>query len=109
MQPTPWPPPHLQARRSGSYIKPCAHTATSGALGREEQLQELFARHAALLEVRMVRDHFSGAPRGFAFAHFHTVGDAANALSLLQVGPGARSPACGVPSHDVMSPCDAAK
>ena len=56
----------------------------------------------------MVRDHFSGAPRGFAFAHFHTVGDAANALSLLQVSPGAGSPTCGVYSHDATVLCDAA-
>ena len=48
-------------------------------------MQELFAQAGSLLEVRMVRDHFSGAPRGFAFAHFHTVGDAAQALSALQV------------------------
>ena len=57
--------------------------------GREEQLQEVFAQQGALLEVRMVRDHFTGAPRGFAFAHFHTVSDAAKALAALQVGSSA--------------------
>ena len=50
-------------------------------------MQELCAQAGSLLEVRMVRDHFSGAPRGFAFAHFHTVGDAAQALAALQVPP----------------------
>lgn len=34
----------------------------------------------------MVRDKFTGAPRGFAFVHFQSVADSARALQNLQVG-----------------------
>lgn len=54
---------------------------------RDEQLQAVCAQHGSLLEIRMVRDKFTGAPRGFAFAHFATIADAARALSGLQVRP----------------------
>ena len=33
----------------------------------------------------MVRDRFTSAPRGFAFAHFASVADAARAMTALQV------------------------
>ena len=50
----------------------------------EGQLSELFSHHGAVREVRMVRDKFTGAPRGFAFVHFNTVAEAAHALQHLQ-------------------------
>lgn len=40
---------------------------------------------AAVKEIRMVRDKYTAAPRGFAFVHFYTVPDAAKALHALQV------------------------
>ena len=55
------------------------------AASREEQVQAACQQHGALLEVRMVRDKFTGAPRGFAFAHFASIADAARAMTALQV------------------------
>lgn len=40
----------------------------------------------AVKEIRLVRDKYTGSPRGFAFVHFYTVADAAKALNALQVG-----------------------
>lgn len=51
---------------------------------REQQISELFSREGVLREVRMVRDKFTGAPRGFAFVHFQSVADSARALQNLQ-------------------------
>ena len=39
----------------------------------------------AVKEVRLIRDKFTGQPRGFCFMEFHSVADAARALQLLQV------------------------
>ena len=38
----------------------------------------------ALRDVRLVRDRFTGAPRGFCFAEYASVADAARALGGLQ-------------------------
>ena len=40
-----------------------------------------------LLEVRLPREKFSGAPRGFAFVHCASIADAGHALQLLQGAP----------------------
>lgn len=44
------------------------------------------AQHSAVKDIRLVLDRFTGAPRGFAFVHFHTVADASRVLHALQVG-----------------------
>lgn len=52
----------------------------------EEGLRYLFTALVPVLDVRLVRDKFTGAPRGFAFVEFGSVPDAARALNALQVG-----------------------
>ena len=42
-------------------------------------------QHASVKDIRLVLDKFTGAPRGFAFVHFHTVADASRVLHALQV------------------------
>ncbi|WOL19928.1 SUPPRESSOR OF ABI3-5 isoform X4 [Canna indica] len=39
-----------------------------------------FAKHAAIKDLRLVRDKFTHVSRGFAFVHFHSVEDATKAL-----------------------------
>lgn len=46
----------------------------------EEVLHAFFASVAAVVEVRIARDKFSAAPRGFAFVEFHSVADATRVL-----------------------------
>jgi RNA recognition motif-containing protein len=48
-------------------------------------LHGIIAQHVAVKDIRLVRDKFTGAPRGFCFVQFHSVADAAKALQLLQV------------------------
>ncbi len=43
------------------------------------------AQHSSVKDIRLVLDKFTGAPRGFAFVHFHTVADASRVLHALQV------------------------
>mmetsp|Transcript_13988 Transcript_13988/g.35229 ORF Transcript_13988/g.35229 Transcript_13988/m.35229 type:complete len:305 (-) Transcript_13988:261-1175(-) len=50
----------------------------------EEQLEYLFKPLVPIKEVRLVLDKFTGAPRGFAFVHFHSIADATRALQQLQ-------------------------
>ena len=57
--------------------KPCSD--------REDRLHGLVAHAVAVKEVRLIRDKFTGQPRGFCFMEFHSVADAARALQLLQV------------------------
>jgi RNA recognition motif-containing protein len=38
----------------------------------QEQLQDLFAAHGAVQEVDVIKDKFSGRPRGFAFVTMET-------------------------------------
>lgn len=45
------------------------------------------AQHSPVKDIRLVLDRFTGAPRGFAFVHFHSVADASRVLHALQVGP----------------------
>lgn len=40
---------------------------------------------ALVKDVVIVSDRQTGAPRGFAFVHFHSVADASKALHALQV------------------------
>ncbi|XP_039048991.1 SUPPRESSOR OF ABI3-5-like isoform X4 [Hibiscus syriacus] len=46
----------------------------------EEMLRYEFSKHAPIKDLRLVRDKFTHVSRGFAFVHFHTVGDATKAL-----------------------------
>ena len=55
------------------------------AVTRAETLQSLVAHVVAVKDVRLIRDKFTGQPRGFGFMEFHSVQDAARALQLLQV------------------------
>lgn len=41
-----------------------------------------------VLDVRLVRDKFTGAPRGFAFVELSSVTDSTRALNQLQVRDG---------------------
>ena len=45
----------------------------------------MVAHMVAVKDVRLIRDKFTGQPRGFGFMEFHSVQDAARALQLLQV------------------------
>jgi RNA recognition motif-containing protein len=38
----------------------------------QEQLQDLFAAHGTVVEVDVIKDKFSGRPRGFAFVSMET-------------------------------------
>jgi RNA recognition motif-containing protein len=38
----------------------------------QEQLQDLFAAHGTVAEVDVIKDKFSGRPRGFAFVSMET-------------------------------------
>ncbi|KAJ7296444.1 hypothetical protein O6H91_22G061300 [Diphasiastrum complanatum] len=46
----------------------------------EESLHFEFSKHAAIKDLRLVRDKFTHVSRGFAFVHFHSVEDATKAL-----------------------------
>lgn len=52
---------------------------------RPEKLESMVAHVVAVKDVRLIRDKFTGQPRGFGFMEFHSVQDAARALQLLQV------------------------
>ncbi|WOK98340.1 SUPPRESSOR OF ABI3-5 isoform X1 [Canna indica] len=47
----------------------------------EEMLRYEFAKHAAIKDLRLVRDKFTHVSRGFAFVHFRSVEDATKALA----------------------------
>ena len=51
----------------------------------ERSLHIALAQHAPVKDIRLVLDRFTGAPRGFAFVHFHSVADASRVLHALQV------------------------
>ena len=70
-----------------AVFKPCH--GTSRGVCREEMLHALVAHAVAVKEVRLIRDKFTGQPRGFCFMEFHSISDAAIALQLLQVLPAA--------------------
>ncbi|XP_071705449.1 SUPPRESSOR OF ABI3-5-like isoform X2 [Rutidosis leptorrhynchoides] len=46
----------------------------------EEMIRYEFSKHAAIKDLRLVRDKFTHVSRGFAFLHFHSVEDATKAL-----------------------------
>ncbi|XP_039002954.1 SUPPRESSOR OF ABI3-5-like isoform X2 [Hibiscus syriacus] len=46
----------------------------------EEMLRYEFSKYAPIKDIRLVRDKFTQVSRGFAFVHFHSVGDATKAL-----------------------------
>ncbi|KAK9017908.1 hypothetical protein V6N11_000905 [Hibiscus sabdariffa] len=46
----------------------------------EEMLRYEFSKYAPIKDLRLVRDKFTHVSKGFAFVHFHLVGDATKAL-----------------------------
>ncbi|XP_065850651.1 SUPPRESSOR OF ABI3-5 isoform X2 [Euphorbia lathyris] len=46
----------------------------------EDMIRYEFSKHAAIKDLRLVRDKFTHVSRGFAFVHFHSVEDATKAL-----------------------------
>ncbi|XP_057545373.1 SUPPRESSOR OF ABI3-5 isoform X2 [Amaranthus tricolor] len=46
----------------------------------EEMIRYEFSKHAAIKDLRLVRDKFTHVSRGFAFVHFYSVEDATKAL-----------------------------
>lgn len=57
-------------------------------LFREDVLHSRIAQHVPVREIRLVRDKYTGEPRGFCFVQFHSVAHAGRALQLLQVSIG---------------------
>ncbi len=49
----------------------------------QNQLQELFGAHGTVLEVDLIRDKFSGRPRGFGFVTMETKEGAEAAVKAL--------------------------
>jgi RNA recognition motif-containing protein len=49
----------------------------------QEQLQDLFAAHGTVTEVDVIKDKFSGRPRGFAFVSMETKEAADAAIQAL--------------------------
>lgn len=61
-------------------------TVYVGNVGQEisnERLGELFSAHGEVLEIRVVTDHHTGRPRGFAFVDMATEEAAKTAISEL--------------------------
>eukprot|EP00983_Pelagomonas_calceolata_P004637 150640-Pelagomonas_calceolata.AAC.3 len=61
-----------------------AQVSGLGEDATEEGLRFMFSVHMPVLDVRLVRDKFSGAPRGFAFVELGSIADATRALNQLQ-------------------------
>ena len=49
----------------------------------QEQLRDLFAPHGTVVEVDVIKDKFSGRPRGFAFVSMETKEAAAAAIQAI--------------------------
>ena len=49
----------------------------------QEQLRDLFAAHGTVVEVDVIKDKFSGRPRGFAFVTMETKEAAAAAIQAI--------------------------
>ena len=49
----------------------------------QEQLRDLFAAHGTVVEVDVIKDKFSGRPRGFAFVSMETKEAAAAAIQAI--------------------------
>jgi cold-inducible RNA-binding protein len=49
----------------------------------QEQLQELFGAHGTVLEIEVIKDKFSGRPRGFGFVTMETKEGADAAIKAL--------------------------
>ncbi len=47
----------------------------------DDRLRELFAEHGDVIEVRVVMDHYTGRPKGFAFVDMATEEAARAAIS----------------------------
>lgn len=52
----------------------------------EQELYAVFEPYGPLVEVRLVRDKYTQAPRGFGFVEYQSIADASKALHALQVG-----------------------
>lgn len=59
------------------YVGNMSHEITS------ERLTELLAAHGEVLDVRVITDHYTGRPRGFAFVDMATEEAAKAAISEL--------------------------
>ena len=59
------------------YVGNMSHEIT------DERLKELFSTHGQVNEVRLITDHYTGRPRGFAFVDMATEEAARTAISEL--------------------------
>ncbi|MFQ5886478.1 MAG: RNA recognition motif domain-containing protein [Anaerolineae bacterium] len=59
------------------YVGNLEHTVT------EEELRTLFSEHGEILSLTIVRDRYSGRPRGFGFVEFANNEDAQKAKQAL--------------------------
>ena len=59
------------------YVGSLEHTVT------EEELRTLFSEHGEILSLTIVRDRYSGRPRGFGFVEFANNEDAQKAKQAL--------------------------
>jgi cold-inducible RNA-binding protein len=59
------------------YVGNMSHEIT------DDKLRDLFAAHGEVNEVRVITDHFTGRPRGFAFVDMATEEAARTAISEL--------------------------
>jgi RNA recognition motif-containing protein len=59
------------------YVGNMSHEIT------DERLRELFVAHGEVVEVRVIADHYTGRPRGFAFVDMATEEAARTAISQL--------------------------
>ena len=59
------------------YVGNAGHEIT------DEKLRELFATHGQVIDVRVIIDHYTGRPKGFAFVDMATEEAAKTAISEL--------------------------
>lgn len=49
----------------------------------EKQLEEYFTPYGEIISVNVIKDRYTGEPRGYAFVEFSNAGDAENAKTAL--------------------------
>ncbi|MFH1709319.1 MAG: RNA-binding protein [Planctomycetota bacterium] len=62
---------------SNIYIGNIAFSST------EDELREMFARHGAVISVKLINDRITGKPRGFGFAEMADEAGATAAIAAL--------------------------
>ena len=67
--------PLIFLKNNGNFCKQHAHSATS------DDLKELFAPFCAVEKIKMLKDKFSGKPRGLAFVE---IGEGAAAKNIVE-------------------------